>query len=472
MFFPLQKHRRPAAHSRAHRQKRLAEALFQAASPSVINGYSANLPATRPFIAYLEQGLQDRVEDFFQPILDNCGFNRSDDTADSIISLVEVVANYIKNETEREFSMDDVYEALCAKNGVAIEAGKIPVNVKQGMLCLFGYLTMLFNIPKAFSDDTLDISEPRNPLIMSTQRPIENTGHAIGRLLNTFVSIVPRPTKKPLPSVNNWHPRQLRSLELSTSVMNVHAFTKIGKITLVWSSLLSAHLIFDEKRRTLMLFRFPSFCALNCCPLEKRTLFNQWVGPHEQIQAKPRTDTPYSILDDDSGPEGPTVMAQDVVNRSMFQETLLTYRLLFGQNRHSQWLYRTKEKKRASANGQTDPLLNRLCGDRKDISNLTEEDIFYEEAFYDSAIDFPNYEKRLTVLHNYISPRKPQNVMDLWRDRRDLERWVVIWFVIILTIVTVVQSAIQIILGGFQVKIGNAQVRLSQAQLEAQMAGQ
>ncbi|KAL9035570.1 MAG: hypothetical protein Q9180_004793, partial [Flavoplaca navasiana] len=85
-------------------------------------------------------------------------------------------------------------------------------------------------------------------------------------------------------------------------------------------------------------------------------------------------------------------------NRSMFREALLSYRLLFGQNFDSRSLFRSREEKRASSDGYIDHLLVRLCGSSKDISTLTDDDTFYEQAFYDSVIDFPHYGPRLEVL--------------------------------------------------------------------------
>ncbi|KAL8774590.1 MAG: hypothetical protein Q9209_000963 [Squamulea sp. 1 TL-2023] len=455
--FQLHRYRRAVADPRTQRQKRLAKALFSAATPSTIVDITLDSDAINPLVVVLEQGLQDRVQDFYQPILDSCGFDLTDDKADSIITLVEAVAGYIRNETERQFNINSVYEAMCKKNGKVTKAGNIPINVRQGLFSLFGYLTMLFDTPnfknpspreRSFSATTLAILEPFNPLILMTEKPIDHTNKEIGRLLGSFGDFVPRPKKKPLASIRQWPPKQPDSLELSTSVMNIYALTNIGKIKLIWSDLFGAHLMFDNDKRTLTLFRFPTFCALNHCPAEKRTLFDH-------------------IMDADSGPDGPTVMGQDIANRSMFQETLLTYRLLFGQNRHARWLYNTREKKRASAHGKTDPLLNRLCGERKNISHLTKEDIFYERGFYNSKKDFPHYEKRFIILHTYTKDRKARNVRDVWRDRREPERWVVVWFAVIFSIVTIVLSLIQIFLGGVQVKIGKAQVRLAEAQLAA-----
>ena len=153
------------------------------------------------------------------------------------------------------------------------------------------------------------------------------------------------------------------------------------------------------------------------------------------------------------------------VNRSMFREALLSYRLIFGQNLDSRRLFRFQEKKRASKDGYTDQLLVRLCGNSKDISVMSEDHTLYEQAFYDSVVDFPHYGPRLEILQRYVSARKSRNIKDLWQDRRDPERWVLIWIVLMLTVVTIVLSLVQIGLGACQVRLAQVQVELAKRAL-------
>lgn len=152
-------------------------------------------------------------------------------------------------------------------------------------------------------------------------------------------------------------------------------------------------------------------------------------------------------------------------NRSMFREALLTYRLLFGQNFNSRRLFNKKERKRASKDGHIDQWLIRLCSSPKEISKLTGDDTFYEQAFYDSVIDFPHYGPRLEVLQKYVSAKKSRNIKDLWQDRRDPEKWVLIWIVLILTVVTILLSLVQIGLGACQVRLAQVQVKLAEMAL-------
>lgn len=55
------------------------------------------------------------------------------------------------------------------------------------------------------------------------------------------------------------HPRPLFA-----SQINAHVLISVMKINFAWTDILGAHLDFDERTRTLYLFRFPSFCVQNC----------------------------------------------------------------------------------------------------------------------------------------------------------------------------------------------------------------
>ncbi|KAL9039220.1 MAG: hypothetical protein Q9180_002657 [Flavoplaca navasiana] len=361
----------------------------------------------------------------------------------------------------REISIDMVIDAISKRNGIISSRGDPPVDVRQGMFSFLGLLTMLYDIPRDFSKQDLEISKPSNPDVLIKHRPLEDTGTMpLGTLLASFGVFIPRRIRPEPITIENWPPKQPDSIELSTSVLNAFAITRIGKLKIKWSELFSTHLMFDRNTRTLTLFRFPTFCALNHSRHGERTLFDQYVmAPHNLVfLVLMYWGSVMEIWDQDE-----SELAD--ANRSMFREALLSYRLLFGQNFDLRSLFRSCEEKRASSDGYIDHLLVRLCGSSKDISTLTDDDTFYEQAFYDSVIDFPHYGPRLEVLQRYISARKSRNIKDLWQDRRDPERWVLIWFVLILTVVTILLSLVQIGLGACQVRLAQAQVELAKRAL-------
>ncbi|KAL8982858.1 MAG: hypothetical protein Q9205_002759 [Flavoplaca limonia] len=303
-----------------------------------------------------------------------------------------------------------VIRAVRKENGIDLPKEDIPTDVKQGMFSLLGFLTMLFDIPKDFSEDHLYLSERIDPFILYTHKPIEETAFPVGTLIASLGVFIPRRKKQEPRSIENWPPKQQPSMDLNSSTLNAYALINIGKLKIEWSELFSMHL---------------------------------------------------SIIDDWRQP----VSAAVDPNRSMFREALLSYRLLFGQSSDSRRLFRSHEKSRASQGGCTDQLLVRLCGQSRTIVQTTDDDTFYEQAFYDSVIDFPHYGHRLEELQRYVSARKSRNIKDLWQDRRDIERWVLIWYVLMLTIVTTVLALVQIGLGACQVRLAQVQVELAKRAL-------
>ncbi|KAL8991937.1 MAG: hypothetical protein Q9169_007517 [Polycauliona sp. 2 TL-2023] len=336
----LARYRRPDPNILTPRQQQLAQIL------SSTDADSTNFDATElsnlihPFLSYFEQELQDRLEHYYQPVLDYCCFPPTVDKAQSMVDMTKKIAVVMKDPKERfkggrEISMNMVLNAISTSNGTDKTASKAipPVDVKQGMFSLLGFLTMLFEIPKDCSDKKLCISKPEDPYIL---------------------------------------------------IMEIE-------------------------------------------------------------------DQPQSVLAD--------------ANRSMFREALLSYRLLFGQDIDSRWLFDSHEKKRASKGGYTDLLLVQLCSQSKNTSKLMNDQACYEQAFYDSVIDFPHYGRRLEILQRYISTKKSRTVKDLWYDRRDPEKWVLIWIVLMLTVVTILLSLVQIGLGVSQVRLAQVQVRLAELSL-------
>ncbi|KAL9034748.1 MAG: hypothetical protein Q9180_005235, partial [Flavoplaca navasiana] len=365
--------RPPEDHDRL-RHEQLSKAMFSVATRPTIKGYTIDSDLTKPFISYLAHELLTRIKDYYQPILSACGFPPLEDKAQSMLRMVEFVVDIIKNRTGRKISINTVICEVGQKNDVGLDSKNLPSNVKQGMFGLLGFLTMLFEIPQQLTAK-LEIAKPVEPLVLPTRKPFSNTKLPMGVLLASFGIFIPSRRGPEADSLNTWPPKYPDSVNLNTSVLNAYALTKIGKLKIEWSERFGSHLIFDRNTRTLFLFRFPTFCALNCSREGEQTLFDHIMDDREQ---------PDHILAN--------------ANRSMFREALLSYRLIFGQNLDSRRLFRFQEKKRASKDGYTDQLLVRLCGDPKDISVMSEDETLYEQAFYDSVIDFPHYGPRLEIL--------------------------------------------------------------------------
>ncbi|KAL8888506.1 MAG: hypothetical protein Q9215_004072 [Flavoplaca cf. flavocitrina] len=324
-----------------------------------------------------------------------------------------------------------VIRAVRKENGIDLPKEDIPTDVKQGMFSLLGFLTMLFDIPKDFSEDHLYLSERIDPFILYTHKPIEETAFPVGTLIASLGVFIPRRKKQEPRKAQN---RMVGAVQHALKVRSKY-----------------------EDSNFLPLPKF--LCSELLAARREDSLRS--VGNRQTIVIALVLTDDRSIIDDWRQPVSAAVDA----NRSMFREALLSYRLLFGQSSDSRRLFRSHEKSRASQGGYTDQLLVRLCGQSRTIFQTTDDDTFYEQAFYDSVIDFPHYGHRLEELQRYVSARKSRNIKDLWQDRRDIERWVLNWYVLMLTIVTIVLALVQIGLKACQVRLAQVQVELAKRAL-------
>lgn len=152
---------------------------------------------------------------------------------------------------------------------------------------------------------------------------------------------------------------------------------------------------------------------------------------------------------------------------SIYQEVLLSYRLLFGQTHKSrkllgQILHHLPSDPEADTSrivgglqeDMLDTFLETLCtsplhsgrcfsglslgkkprphirGDLFPSSSLNVHDELIESDTYSARDDFPTFGLRLLALQRHNMRRQPSKVTDLWRDRRNPLQWYTFWAVI------------------------------------------
>jgi uncharacterized integral membrane protein len=73
--------------------------------------------------------------------------------------------------------------------------------------------------------------------------------------------------------------------------------------------------------------------------------------------------------------------------------------------------------------------------------------------------DFPHYGQKLCTIQEYIDKHRPRRVIDLWRDRRDPEKTLTLWAVLILGIIGIILSLVQTLLNAVQVSLAYRQLK-------------
>ena len=149
------------------------------------------------------------------------------------------------------------------------------------------------------------------------------------------------------------------------------------------------------------------------------------------------------------------------------REIILSYRLLFGQDRKSRRLFREVESRNAALDktSKCDPLLDILCGRKKRaVIDALPSDIWpdscrdsaghlLEQTIYSTSLDFPVLGSRLLQIQEFDSRQQPNRIRDYWRDRRNPLQWYAFWAVLIIGALSILIGIIQIILAILQLNL-------------------
>lgn len=215
--------------------------------------------------------------------------------------------------------------------------------------------------------------------------------------------------------------------ELKTAAaasFNAHLLASIGSVNIKWIDSLACHLEFDTSSNTLFLFRYPSFCVANLPP-------DSSVSPHK------------SVIHACAAPCAGTMQwATEGEVTEMLNETVLSYRLLFGQNKAARHLFRRLGPFDSVPERGRDKLLMTLCSQKHCQTTLE----VLERETYDLPRDFPIFRSRLAILLRHLSNKKPRTWKELWLDKRDSASWLTFWAVLIIGGLGIILAFTQVVL--------------------------
>jgi hypothetical protein len=138
-----------------------------------------------------------------------------------------------------------------------------------------------------------------------------------------------------------------------------------------------------------------------------------------------------------------------------FREVLLSYRLIFGQDRRSWKAFQKKLRTYAERwdcsdrqSDDGDPMLRTLCCSSYDSpsANRIYQDIDASDSvspYYYPDSDFPFLGRRILNLQAFASSRNPNNWVALWHDRRNVTFWWTFWAVFIIGGGTIILGFLQ-----------------------------
>ncbi|KAF1955968.1 hypothetical protein CC80DRAFT_473977 [Byssothecium circinans] len=216
---------------------------------------------------------------------------------------------------------------------------------------------------------------------------------------------------------------------VSPESLNAHLLNSAGGIHIKWTDSLACHLEFDANSSTLYLFRFPTFCAINLLSQKDHT------KPTLHSCAAPPIAASYWATHED-------------VN-DLLQETILSYRLLFGQNKASRRLFRSLNPFEDLPEGCEDRGLSELCSRKQSNFAMNPREL----NSYGLSKNFPILRSRLAVLAHHFSTKRPRTWKELWNDRRDSASWFTFWAVLIIGGIGIILAFMQVILQIVQISL-------------------
>ena len=217
--------------------------------------------------------------------------------------------------------------------------------------------------------------------------------------------------------VSSWSP-------INPTKFNIHVLSSILRIRVQWVDTLALHLDYDQATRTLSLFRYPSFCTY--------AIFNDGVT--------------YSFASSDSASSDPRADSNDI--HSLLTETLLSFRLLFGQSAAGRKYFRRLYKNNPELQNLGDKLLWALCAEPTIEHSLVLEN----RSAYFLDRDFPVLSGRIRMLIKDLKDSRPDGWRQLLRDRRDTVQYWTFWLVAIFGTMSIILSIIQVILAGLALR--------------------
>lgn len=221
-------------------------------------------------------------------------------------------------------------------------------------------------------------------------------------------------------------------------------------IELIWVDFIGAHLEFDLTIPNLELFRFPSFCNIHKTEnsLIALSVFSHSFVLQHLTNIHRMSKDCYNVEERPCGFSFPNMM----------QEIMLSFHLLFRDDRRAYKIFQRQERAKAITSGITNRWLDELSGATRSTSMFSWGSPIRET--YSAKSDFPIFARRLHRVQEYVAGIQPNRISSLWRDRRDLQRWYTIWAVLIIGGVSVLLAIAQIWLSAAQVGIASEALKL------------
>ena len=231
-------------------------------------------PGIHLYITYIEAQIKLVEPARFEPLWRAMGHNLPPEV-DDCLQIVALVATSCRQLPSR-LSIDEILQTLLAAIQNPSESHDDDVELattiqnpseshdndvelattnRQAIFTVIAWLTMLVRPSSKLSEAGFNLIIEKKFESLQTSQPLDSSSYPVFSLLRGFGCMVP------CESIERSKTRD-PSL-LYTSNLNLFYLKTVGKVNIRWTYSLDSHLEFEQNSRTLSLFCFPTFCALN-----------------------------------------------------------------------------------------------------------------------------------------------------------------------------------------------------------------
>lgn len=407
--------------------------IFEHLPGSVINDEkthtrlpSANALDFRWYLEWLAQQVQNLPDCVIDLIKDHDKSSIIDFAPGTISCRIFIAVNRVARETQSP-SIDEIIEHLQEEGIFCLtdcETALVPARLL--IFAILGWQTMLYlpsfnTCPLSHLEIHQETGHPNSRLVYDTfmmsadlaDRPMAILLKGYGNLLPARCQGLTKVASETSRVASSWTP-------INANEMNVWFLFSFLNVNISWVDTLALHLDYDKSSRTLSLFKYPSLCLAT---LETTGALYAFASPNS-TDPDPRADF-------------------DTITE-ILQETLLSYRLLFGQRQASRKYFRQLAESEPSLLQNPDAFLRQLCTTKLFAHRSVPQDRF----IYFAHRDFPVLGERVELLEKELRGTKPKNWKGLVRDKRDTAQYWTFWLVAIFGTGSLVLSLAQVIISG------------------------